>query len=204
MSRIRIRTLERLKRKDVRRLVPGYVSDEIFVPQRKPAKGQMGVRMERIPRPRPFRKRYPVPPQEWEMYRSFLRHGVSLGAYEGVRLVGLALVEARTADRVLWIWEFGVLEPYRRQGTGTALLRELERRAERAGFVSLGLETQTTNVPAVDFYRRNGFRVDRVDLDFYPSRLADRGEFAVFMSKRVRPPHPQRRSTRRYQERSRG
>lgn len=196
MSRVHVRAVEHLTRTDVRRLVPGYTSDEMYRVHPDPSL-PLGYRLERVRRPRPFRKRYPMPPGEWERYRGFLRHGFSLGAYDGRRLVGLALVEARPEERGLWVWEFGVREEFRRQGIGTALLRELERRARAHGFRTIGLETQTTNVPAMDFYARNGYTVDRVDPGLYPRRLTARGEIAVLLGKRLRPRRVRhRRSTR--------
>lgn len=205
MSRIRIRKVDRLRREDVRRLVPGYTTSETFVVHPDSTRSRLGFRLERVRRSPPFRKRYPLPRREWERYRGFVCQGASLGAFDGPRLVGLALVEVREAEHMLWLWEFGVAKSHQRQGIGTTLLRELERRARLAGFRAIGLETQTTNVPAIDFYMQNGFAVDRIDPDFYPRNLIARGEIAVFLKKRVRPrPKGQRRSTRRNQDRNRG
>lgn len=185
MSPCQIRSLEHLSRDQVRRLVPGFRSEETFILHPDPSRPSPSYRLEKVRRPVPYERRYPLSARDWAKYRGFLRQGASLGAYEGTRLVGLALVERRDAERTLWIWEFGVATARRRQGIGTALVRELLRRARAAGYRTVGLETQTTNVPAVEFYLRNRFAVTRIDPNLYPPRLSAKGEFAVFMERSV-------------------
>jgi ribosomal protein S18 acetylase RimI-like enzyme len=53
----------------------------------------------------------------------------------------------------------------------------------------LGLETQTSNVPAIQFYRRMGFCIEGLDLSFYSNEDQERGEVAIFMKKPL--PQPQ-------------
>jgi ribosomal protein S18 acetylase RimI-like enzyme len=40
-------------------------------------------------------------------------------------------------------------------------------------------ETQTTNVPAIDFYRRVGFKLEGIDLSYYSNEDWPDGEVAV-------------------------
>ena len=54
-------------------------------------------------------------------------------------------------------------------------------RARSQGFRIVVCETQNTNVPAIDFYRRVGFEFEGVDLSFYTNDDALIGEVAVFM-----------------------
>lgn len=204
MTRIRIRTLEHLDRAQVRQLVPGYESEDAFAVVADAAHPDVDLRLVRVRRPRRYLKRYPLSARAWAQYRGLVRQATSLGAYDGGRLVGLALVERRESERTLWIWEFGVAETHRRRGIGTALLRELTKRARAASYRVIGLETQTTNAPAIDFYRRNGFAVTRIDPTFYSRRLASRGEVAVFMEKEVpRRPRSRPRARRRRPRRPR-
>ncbi len=193
MSQFRVRSLEHLRRDQVRRLVPGFRSEEVLVVQPDATRSGPAFRLEKKRRPVPYERRYPLPARQWGTYRGFLGQGASLGAYEGHRLVGLALVERREAERALWIWEFGVLEGFRRRGIGTALLEELLRRASASGYRTIGLETQTTNVPAVEFYLRNGFGVSGTDPTLYPARLSAMGEVALFLERSVPTPGLSRR-----------
>ena len=63
----------------------------------------------------------------------------------------------------------------------------MERVAEIAkaeGLRILVCETQNTNVPAIDFYRRVGFEVDSVDLSYYTNSDVE-GEVAIFMKRKL-------------------
>lgn len=53
--------------------------------------------------------------------------------------------------------EFGVLEPYRGRGVGTALLRELSKRARMLGKTGLTTECVTSDVDTTSYLRRHGF-----------------------------------------------
>jgi ribosomal protein S18 acetylase RimI-like enzyme len=50
---------------------------------------------------------------------------------------------------------------------------------------SIVLETQTTNVPAIAFYRACGYALQGIDLSFYGNDDLQRGEVAVFMKKAI-------------------
>ena len=45
--------------------------------------------------------------------------------------------------------------------------------------------TQTTNVPAIDFYRKVGFEVDGIDLSYYGNNDVEAGEVALFMKRKL-------------------
>ena len=60
--------------------------------------------------------------------------------------------------------------------------------ARAAGVRCLGLETQTTNVPAIRFYRRMGFRLCGIHTALYdPARVAAQ-EIAVFFTRSLTEP----------------
>jgi ribosomal protein S18 acetylase RimI-like enzyme len=58
-----------------------------------------------------------------------------------------------------------------RDGVGTALLAALDRRARAGGARCLWLETQNINYPAIQFYRRSGFRLCGLDDTLYDPEL---------------------------------
>lgn len=192
MSPVRVRTLMHLERGEIRRLVSGYVSSEAYAVRRFESHGNVVIRLDRVALRRPFRKHFPLPDEEWARYRAVVREGASLGAYDGGKLVGIALAERREWNRSLWVWELAVAATHRRRGIGTRLLQELARRSRAAGLRVIVCETQTTNVAAIDFYRRNGFSLDGVDLSYYTNRDVARGEVAVFMKKRLARPRSRR------------
>lgn len=71
----------------------------------------------------------------------------------------------------------------RGRGVGRALLARALTFAREAGMRCLGVETQTTNVPAIRFYRRAGFRFCGIHTALYdPARVAAE-EVAVFFTR---------------------
>jgi ribosomal protein S18 acetylase RimI-like enzyme len=118
-------------------------------------------------------------------YREMPRDGFCVGAFHGEKLVGLALGEPQLWNRTLWVWEMAVTAGYQRQGIGRQLLDELAERARAAGLRTLTCETQSTNLPAIRFYRRVGFLLEGVDLSYYTNQDWFDGEVAVFMKRRL-------------------
>jgi [ribosomal protein S18]-alanine N-acetyltransferase len=61
-----------------------------------------------------------------------------------------------------------VLEPYRRHGAGSALLREMERRLVEEGVREIELETATDNESAIAFWQNHGYRKCGIRKKYYP------------------------------------
>jgi ribosomal-protein-alanine N-acetyltransferase len=64
-----------------------------------------------------------------------------------------------------------VLEAWRRKGTGTALLEEIERRLAASGARVVELETATTNKAGVAFWQKHGYRTVGLLKGYYLGRL---------------------------------
>jgi ribosomal-protein-alanine N-acetyltransferase len=64
-----------------------------------------------------------------------------------------------------------VAEAYRRAGTGTALLVEMERRLAGRGVKRVTLETAVNNEPGVAFWQRHGYSTVGVFKRYYLERL---------------------------------
>ncbi len=185
MGRLRIRRLDRLSAADLKRLAGGYESDARYVVTVSLRRGEITFRLVQERLRSPFVKRFPHPAEEVRRYRGVVRMGWSLGAYDSGRLVAFALVEPRDWNRSLWVHEFAVATSHRRQGIGRRLMAELAGRAREAGYRVLVCETQTTNAPAIAFYRAAGFRLEGVDVSYYSNEDLARGEVAVFMKRRI-------------------
>lgn len=185
MKAIRVRTLENLEEVDLARLVGGYVSREKYAVEKSESRRRTRVTLRRTRTRTPFVKEFSRSVDDLEGYRDVLRLGWSLGAYEGRSLVALAIAEPREWNRSVWVLEIGVASTHRRRGIGRRLVEELSRRAHDAGFRVLVCETQTTNVPAIDFYRNLGFTLEGVDLSYYTNKDVSKGEIAVFMKRAV-------------------
>ena len=182
-----LRALNTLTAEDLHTVGGGYTSAHIYMVRKSEDPKLMVIAAELTPLQAPYVKRWERPDDEqMKHYLEYARQGYSMGAYVGETLVGLALCEARTWNRSLWIWEFHVAPGCRRQGIGRALMEAVVQQAHVAGFRIVGVETQSTNVPAIAFYRAVGFELDGLDLSLYSNTDAEDGEVAFFMKRKLR------------------
>jgi ribosomal protein S18 acetylase RimI-like enzyme len=100
-------------------------------------------------------------------------------AEEGGEVVGFAEVEVASWNRRATITHLYVSSQHRGKGIGAALVEALAERARRGGARCLWLETQNINYPAVQFYRRIGFRLCGLDDTLYDPASLPR-EVALF------------------------
>lgn len=184
---IDIRPLDSLDPADLLRLITGYVSDARYRVSRTETGGQFALALDLVPLPQPYVKRYDPPDAETlEHYLQVPRHGLSLGAYDDVAgCVGIALAEPRAWNQSLWVWEFHIAETHRGRGTGLKLMEALALKARGARLRIIVCETQNTNVPAIRFYQKAGFRIEALDLSYYSNDDFPEGEVAVFMKRRL-------------------
>jgi ribosomal protein S18 acetylase RimI-like enzyme len=96
------------------------------------------------------------------------------------RLVGVAAVKYESWNRRVEVWHVYVEKAARRSGIGTALLNETEAFARSAGARCLWVEAQNINYPAIQFYRRTGFRLCGLDEAFYDPEESVPSEIAFF------------------------
>ena len=74
-------------------------------------------------------------------------------------------------DRWGYIITIDVLEPYRRLGMGSLLLREAERRLAASGVRDVALETAINNASAIAFWKKHGYLTDGVKKNYYPGGI---------------------------------
>lgn len=115
-------------------------------------------------------------------YSKLISQGNSFGAYLKDELAGFVITERRIWNNSLWIEMIQVKEEYRNTGAGTLLLKAIEDHALKNKIRMIELETQNTNVPAINFYRKNGYEFSGLNLTLYdPVEVKD--EIAIYMSK---------------------
>ena len=180
---IEIRKLEQLRRGDLH-IVDGYVSNDRYQVSKTETADEFCFILKRQKLNEPYVKRWSFSKEDFRNYSELVNQGLSLGAYDAGRLVGIAISEEIEWNRSLWIREFGIAESYRRKGVGRQLMEQVAEIAKTEGLRILVCETQNTNVPAIDFYRSVGFEVDGVDLSYYTNRDVE-GEVAVFMKRKL-------------------
>jgi ribosomal protein S18 acetylase RimI-like enzyme len=106
---------------------------------------------------------FPAPPP-WNHPVSDIRRKLALQrelflvATVGSDLVGTAM--AGYDGHRGWVYYVGVSPEHRRQGVGTALMKEVEQRLVRLGCPKLNLQVRAQNAQAVSFYRTLGFEVE--------------------------------------------
>lgn len=118
-------------------------------------------------------------------YNRILGNGYSFGAYQDGKLAGFLIAEPERWNRSLWVWEFHVAEAGRGRGTGRRLMDRAAGAAKRAGLRIMVCETQSTNVTAIQIYRKLGFRVEGLDISYYTNEDDLAEGIAVFMKRRL-------------------
>ena len=83
------------------------------------------------------------------------------------------------------VWEFLVVEDFRKKGIGTLLMNHAVRIAREKGARMLVLETQTNNAKAMDFYLRFGFQFMGLDIAAYSNDDAGKREVRLEMGMKL-------------------
>ncbi|HEY1390132.1 MAG TPA: GNAT family N-acetyltransferase [Ktedonobacterales bacterium] len=181
-----IRPLSDIDAALLERLITGYTSSEMYRVTRVETLDMIRFELQLIALEQPFVKRYPLlDATELQRYRDLAAAGHTFGAFKGEMCVGIALCEPQRWNSSLYVWEFHIASEFQRQGAGRALMAAVEAHARDERLRCVVCETQTTNVPAIRFYRALGFTVDAVDISLYTNDDIERGEVAVFMKKRI-------------------
>jgi ribosomal protein S18 acetylase RimI-like enzyme len=182
------RPLAEFRIEDLEAVMPGYSAHEQYVVTREESADGSAVRFDLalVKLDTPY-----VHVWEHRTYGMDAEHtasvanGMSLGAYDGERLVGIALYEVQQWNRTLWLWEFAVAESHRGCGIGRAMMDLVADAARKHDCRAIVAETQNTNVPAIRFYRSVGFQVDGIDLSYYTNDDLESGEVAIFMKRKL-------------------
>ncbi|MBS1969809.1 MAG: GNAT family N-acetyltransferase [Bdellovibrionales bacterium] len=167
-------------------IVPGYSSSYVFQVSHKIAPRETTFSLTLKKLDVPFVKKHDYSnPETLVHYNDIARQGASYGAFVNNELVGFIVGEIQSWNSTLVIREFGVSPHLQRQGIGKALLEAALGKAKQEGLRGVLCETQSTNVPAVEFYQRFGFTIQGLDLSLYRNDDLDRGEVAVFLRKAI-------------------
>jgi len=129
----------------------------------------------------PLHKQYPQPDvsageTRWDL--------VVLASTQG-QTVGMAATTFSAWNRRQLLDELHVAPTWRRKGVARRLVAAVFGEAARNQAREVWLETQNVNFPAIQAYRRLGFRITGLDTTFYDGP-AD-AEVAIFMSSPLHP-----------------
>jgi ribosomal protein S18 acetylase RimI-like enzyme len=183
-------TIEHLTHVDqslLQRLITGYETDEIYRVTRSETDALTTFELRLTKLRQPFVKHYDPPDSTdsttFQRYAAIVQAGYSFAAYDDGQCVALAIGEAQSWNASFTIWEFHVARSHQGQGIGRSLMETVAAHARGQGARVLVCETQSTNVPAIRFYRALGFVLDGIDLSLYTNQDYPDGEIAVFMKR---------------------
>lgn len=98
---------------------------------------------------------------------------------------GLAALKFSAWNRKVVLWHLYVAPVFRGHGVGAALVGASLDYTREAGAWCLWLETQHINYPAVQFYRRMGFRLTGLDEALFDPAGEAAGETALYFAREV-------------------
>ncbi len=181
-----IRPLEYLTAELVSRLIVGYTTSARYAASKAETPEYTRFELRLVPLAQPLSKRYPALTAETlDQYRAIARQGHSFGVFVEDTCIGLALNEAHHWNASLWVQEFHIAAAYQGQGIGRQLMDWVIQHAQEQGLRCVVCETQTTNVPAIGFYRALGFALDGIDLSYYTNQDLEQQEIAIFLKKKL-------------------
>jgi ribosomal protein S18 acetylase RimI-like enzyme len=181
---LEIRLLSALDGELLSDLITGYTSDARYEVTKQETPEYTRIELRLTPLAEPFVKSYThIDAEIVQQYTAVVAQGHSLGAFADERCVGIALAEPQAWNLSLLVHELHVASDFQRQGVGRLLVEALVAHGLAIGMRCIVCETQTTNVPAIRFYRAMGFTLDGVDLSFYTNTDRERGEIALFMKR---------------------
>jgi ribosomal protein S18 acetylase RimI-like enzyme len=179
-----IEPLTHVEQSLLQRFITGYETDEIYRVTRSETDVLTTFELRLTKVRQPFVKRYDPPDSAtFQRYAAIVQAGDSFAAYDDSQCVALAIGEVQSWNASLTIWELHVAPRHQGQGIGRRLMETVADHARGQGARMLVCETQSTNVPAIRFYRALGFVLDGIDLSLYTNQDFPDGEIAIYMKR---------------------
>ena len=105
-------------------------------------------------------------PDENYDYDAMQENSVFIGAYDGDRCVGLAIMQDDWM-KYMYLYDLKVDKAYRSQGAGHALMEKAKEVAARRGYLGIYTQGQDNNLAACRFYIKSGFRIGGLNTNVY-------------------------------------
>lgn len=179
-----IQSITHIDQSVLQHLIIGYETDEIYRITKSETDAMTIFEVCLTSVPQRFVKRYsPLDSATSQRYAAIVQAGHSFAAYDEGQCIALAIGEVQEWNGSLMIWEFHVAPSHQGQGIGRRLMETVADHAQSQRLRVLVCETQSTNVPAIRFYRSLGFVLDGIDLSLYTNQDYPDGEVAIFMKR---------------------
>lgn len=104
-----------------------------------------------------------------------------LAAYDEDRYVGLLTWRLMEWNTSVWLVDIRTRRENRRQGVGSWLVTWLKQETRRLGARGIAVETQTSNFPALSFYRSQAFEIVGFNDHLYRNDDTVTGEVATYL-----------------------
>ena len=173
---------------EIRRLpgIPsGYETDIVYRLRRDPDPPQFGWSLHEERLVGPLSKVYDEGDvDDWlDSYEESAGRGALrfIGAFDGSDLIGLATWTHAAWNSTVWLADIRVRRDRQRSGAGSLLLSTVKGQTIEARLRGIRVETQITNYPAIQFYRRHGFVPCGLDDHLYSNRDLATQEIALFL-----------------------
>lgn len=105
-------------------------------------------------------------PDENYDYQEMAQNSVFIGAYDGDRCVGLAVMQ-KPYFKYMELFDIKVNAAYRNQGVGKLLIDKAKEVAAGLGYIGIYLRAQDNNLSACMFYFKSGFVIGGLDTKVY-------------------------------------
>lgn len=116
-----------------------------------------------------------------KLYQDWLEEPSAFLLSKEGKPLGYLEVDKESWSNRLRITELLILEEYRYLGYGTILIDKAIDIARKENLREIILETQSCNSKAMDFYMKNGFKVNGMDLSCYSNSDVEKREVRIEM-----------------------
>ena len=104
------------------------------------------------------------------------------GAFIEEKEAGLIQFEYQPHNESVRVWDIDIWKEFQHQGVGTKLMNKCISRAKEFGARRIILEVQSSNLKAIDFYRKMGFELIGLDASHYHNDDIERNEVRLEMA----------------------
>jgi ribosomal protein S18 acetylase RimI-like enzyme len=155
-----------------------YHTDFVWQMDLNSEESEVGVRFKEVKLPRSMRVDYPWPveqlAEEWD------NRAVVLVAYLDDEVVGYETIMLGAYKELARLSNIAVLRRVRRQGIGTALIRNAQTWLSQQGVQQIQMEMQSKNHPYIRMANKLGFDFCGYNDRYYPNQ-----DIALFFAKKV-------------------
>lgn len=184
--KVDIRVLSSIDRESIIGLgFNGYRTNEVYSVSKIESDISFELKIDRQVFDQEYIKVWETQESSVDFFNEVISESYSYGAYLNNHLVGFILLSRISWNNTLWIENIRVKESLQGHGVGSKLLSKSIAVAKEVGARHVGLETQSTNYPAIQFYKKFGFLVTGIDLERYPQRIGDMEQVGILMSYKV-------------------